>query len=284
MSDETADRDRGVTGKTMVYDGDCPMCKGISAAFVRLGMFPESERRPYQAYEGELATRLWEAEIRNEIVILDSASGEIRSGAAGILWMLGSTWVGPVARVLAIRPLSDLVTLGYRLFAYNRRFVSVPRPMGIACACDPDEKPGYQVGFIALASIFAAAVVASAFRAWNPDAFLGRTLALEWSQVLLAAIAVASLPRPVGIRYLGHLAATAAYVAAFALPTLVLAFVPGTGTIVRWLLGLTAAFAVVWAMRAFHRRVAYLELSMRWYVGFVLAVVVGVAGVLALGR
>jgi hypothetical protein len=75
------------SAKVLVYDGDCPMCDRASALAVRL--FPgRPARQPFQSFTGETAGRLDAAEIRNEMAVLDPATGEIRSGIPGFLWLL----------------------------------------------------------------------------------------------------------------------------------------------------------------------------------------------------
>ncbi|MEM7306870.1 MAG: hypothetical protein AAF682_09375 [Planctomycetota bacterium] len=262
-----------VTGKVMVYDGECPMCCALSAAFVRAGVFPEAERRPYLDFEGELATRLWEGGIRNEILILDPASGELRAGARGILWMLRSTWAGPLARLLSLRPLVDLCSVAYRLLAYNRRFLSVPKPRAMACACDPDERPGYTWLLIALAaSLAAGAVTLVGAQAPAELRVVGSRLGLLGPLVKTAGPwglpALGALFAPAGerLRYAAHLAVTAG-AGGLALLPLGLAGLLAPDAVAQaygTLLQVSCLAAGGWMLALWRRRVAFLALSPTW--------------------
>ena len=273
-----------VTGRVMVYDGDCPLCIGLSAAFVRLGLIPEHERRPYQAFGGPLQDRMWEAGIRNEMLVLDPASGELRAGAAGILWMLGATWIGPLAKLLARRPLLDLVSGLYRFVAYNRRFLSVPKPRAIACACDPDERPRTTWALILAAGVLALGAATLVGLGGPPELRLvGSRLgpvgppAKAFGPWLLPLLGLVTIPAGQRLRVLGHLAATAGLGGLVFLPLGLVAWIsPSTvhqayGTLVQ----LSCLVAGGWMFVQQRRRAAFLGLPARWLVLWTVGAAIG---------
>lgn len=135
--------------KILVYDGDCPMCGWISERFGRLGLVDEEHRRPYQAFEGDVAWKMEEAGIRNEMLVLDPDTGELRSGIDGFLWLLGESRLSWSQGLLSVAPVRWLLELAYRTIAYNRRILAPP-PRGIVCACDPDPHGGFRALFVAV--------------------------------------------------------------------------------------------------------------------------------------
>lgn len=139
--------------KILVYDGDCPMCGWISRRFGELGLADDENRRPYQSFEGDLAQRLEGAGIRNEMLVLDTESGELRAGIDGFLWLLSDSRWGGLAGALSLAPARALMRLVYRTIAYNRR-VLAPPPRGIVCACDPDPHAGFRTLFIVGLAVF----------------------------------------------------------------------------------------------------------------------------------
>lgn len=138
--------------KLLVYDGDCPLCWWISQRFVDLGLVDDRQRRPFQSFGGERKHAMEEAGIRNEMLVLDEGSEEIRTGIDGFLWLLeDSRWSG-LAGPLGIAPARGLLRFGYRAIAYNRRVLAPPRK-GIVCECDPDPHLGFRIVFLFVASL-----------------------------------------------------------------------------------------------------------------------------------
>ena len=139
--------------KTLIYDGDCPMCGWIARRFGELGLADDGHRRPYQSFDGELAERIAAAGIHNEMLVHDAASDELRAGIEGFLWLLGDSrwrWLGGL---LGLAPVRGLMRLVYRTIAYNRRILAPP-PRGIVCACDPDPHAGFRAFFLAVLAVF----------------------------------------------------------------------------------------------------------------------------------
>jgi len=139
--------------KTLIYDGDCPMCGWISRRFGDLGLVDDAHRRPYQTFDGDLAARLEAAGIRNEMLVLDAATGELRAGIEGFLWLLPGTRWSWLSGLLSLAPMRALMQLAYRTIAYNRRVVAPP-PRGIVCACDPDPHAGFRALLIVVLTVF----------------------------------------------------------------------------------------------------------------------------------
>ena len=147
---------RAAEARTLVYDGDCPICLGIVGGLVRARLLPAERAVPYQELEGEEAERLWEAGIRNEIAALERPGGGVRTGIGALLWILRDSWLGPLARLVDRRPLRRGLELAYRTIAYNRRILAPARPtQGPSCECDPDFHAGYRAVGIALSAGFA---------------------------------------------------------------------------------------------------------------------------------
>lgn len=146
-------------GKVLVYDGDCRFCTSLARRFGSADLPSGGERLPYSDFEPEVMAWLDEHGIRNEMLVFDSETLEVRVGIDGFLWALeGSSYEG-LGRLLGIPPLCWLLRHGYRAIAYNRRLIAPP-PRGMTCACDPDPHLGYRLLFLLLLSIPLAALVA----------------------------------------------------------------------------------------------------------------------------
>ncbi len=140
----------------LVFDADCPLCIGAIDTLVRARLVPRESTRAYQDFEGDDAAQLWEAGIRNEMAAFVRAPGgsgfaQLKSGGAAFLWALESSWLGPLARIASLPGLRSVVDAVYRTVSYNRRILVPARPAQpgqIACACDPDYRPGLRLTLI----------------------------------------------------------------------------------------------------------------------------------------
>lgn len=222
------------TSRTLVYDGDCSMCRRLSALAERRWLVGSARRLPHDAFEGEEAERLEAAGIRNELAVIDESSGEIRSGYDGILWLLEGGLLRWLVPLLRFPPVRWLLRHDYRLVAYNRRILAPPR-RNAACACDPDLHRGYRWAFIVAALLWTGIFGAIAgLGLWTDQELygqrpvpLGGVHGTAWTGVFLlvgwaaTALLALRLPAPRGLDYLGHMAWT---YAAMVLPLILAVF------------------------------------------------------------
>jgi hypothetical protein len=147
MSETSPSAPVRTAGPVVCFDADCGMCRATVAVLARLGLVEEERLQPFQSFEDEVATRLLEANVHNELAVLDPESLEIRSGVDGLLWAFEGSWLRPLLGLARLAPVHALLHLLYRLIAYNRRVLSPVRAAGIRCACDPDFHLGLRLGF-----------------------------------------------------------------------------------------------------------------------------------------
>jgi len=266
--------------KLVVFDGDCPLCQASNAALIRLRLAREEDSRPFQSFQGELRERFLDAGIHNEMAFLDPASGEIRTGPAGILWLLHETWIAPLARLLD-RPLfHGALDRLYHLVAFNRRILTPPRT-NIACACDPDPRPGYQVALIVLLLAFAlgmtalfGAAVAAGTGLTTPARGAFQMLVAAGSGWVLLSLAALTLPADVRLPFLGHLGMVMAAGLLVLVPSMLLSLAP-PGPWLAAVFGLSVAASFTLMLRKLGRRLRYLGLSRAWLAGWTAALWVG---------
>jgi hypothetical protein len=303
-------------GKVVVYDGDCPICIRGSELFVRWRLVPEERRRAFQSYPGEIAGRLAAGGFNNEMAVLDPASGEFRMGIPGFLWLLRDGRLAPLARLLDRRWLAAPLTGLYHLISYNRRILAPPRREslraaadespgapsvapsagrasggGIRCACDPDERPGYQLALLALLLVFATAATALCGAAAAAGSGLAAPRAGALAAVLSAGTGWAALflaapllvPAGLRLKFLAHLGMV---MSAGVLPLLAAAalapLLPLPALAAAAALAVGASFALM--LRQLARRLRYLGLSRGWLVGWAAALWGGLGAVLLLLR
>ncbi len=266
--------------KLLVYDGDCPLCQAASAAFVRLRLVGEADSRPFQGFQGEVRERLLDAGIHNEMAVLDPASGDIRTGPAGILWLLRETWLAPLARLLD-RPLfrGTLERL-YHLVASNRRILTPPKS-NVTCACDPDPRPGYQIALTVLLLTFAlgmtalfGAAVATGTGLTTPARGAFQMVVAAGSGWVLLFLAALTLPSEVRLPFLGHLGMVMAAGLLVLVPSMLLSLAP-PGPWPAVIFGVSVAVSFTLMLRMLGRRLRYLDLSRAWLAGWTAALWAG---------
>ena len=240
------------------------MCVGLTRLYTLLGWVSAERRVALQDVDQELMGELTAAGIRNEMAVVDPASRRILTGVPGLFWLLRDTWARPFVWVLDRPVLRSICDVVYRFIGFNRRFFSTPRPRGIQCACEPDERVGYNLALVALALVLAFAAITSYDRAWGPptgEFFTGPRLFFGRALIVLLVLRIAlTAPPPLRLRALGHASMGLAYCAIL----LALASV-----LVRWLpaehvevyLCAAGILAGAWLLRFLGRRFRYIGLA-----------------------
>lgn len=282
---ETTLDERVALEPVVVFDADCPLCVSACALFARLRVVPRARQMPWQELDGALAERVWEAGIRNEMVVLGPETGELRTGAAGILWAVEPSWARPLARLLGSRLLVRPVSFLYHVISYNRRILA-PVPRTMSCDCDPDFHAGYRSAFMVLCGAYALGLIALLSGTVRGIGGPGWTVPV----VVLAAWGPLLLPlfpwtRPRSFDWLAHVLTTLAAGLTLTLPAALAAVLFDGGTRL-FVQVATLLLAAAWTFVMLRRRVVPVGLSTSWAVlwgaclasGVVLATAVGSTG------
>ncbi|MEX2113998.1 MAG: DCC1-like thiol-disulfide oxidoreductase family protein [Pirellulales bacterium] len=280
-----------VTQRHMIlaYDGDCPMCIATVAWLQRAGLVtPEQAVSNHELSPDDLAAAQ-AAGIRNQLVVLDPNTRATRTGADGLLWLVGENRGNPRwVRCFSLPVMRQLVRIVYEAVSYNRRILSPPRHQ-IRCECEPQATIARRLTLVgplaALSALFVALCGAAVFHGQGYDARLGAVLALSatgagW--IVLAAAALLMLRGEQRIDYLAHLVVTAfagalvllpAGIAAWWLPPLVSSALAGVSLLV--------ACAILFRMQ--RRRIAAVGVSPHWLWAWAGTVAAGFVGASLLG-
>lgn len=264
--------------RILVYDGDCSLCIAVSRRLLRWTRRGEETRRAAQAFEGEDAERIAASQAHNELAVMDPTTKELRSGVDGLLWWLEGSRLAWLARLLSWGPLRWAAGVVYPVIAYNRRILAPPKPRAVACACDPDPRPGATIalGSFALTVLGGALVaVAAVVAAGSPAGEAPRPIhglehasaAAAWAAVLGIfagpTLLLVAVLRPAGARLL-H-AAAFLWSAALCAPLLLLGVVVGAAVGSQAPSGLGAIAFGVTFQAAYRRRLRHLGASGWWF-------------------
>jgi predicted DCC family thiol-disulfide oxidoreductase YuxK len=276
------------SGKTLVYDGDCPMCNATVGLLLRLKLLRREQARSNHDLSGDDLESVRAAGIRNQLVVLDPQTRETRSGADGILWILSENTGNHLAiRLLGLPGVRHLLRWGYQIVSYNRRVISTPRQQ-IVCDCEPEvtlaRRLALVVPTLVLTVLMTALFGAAVFYGWQlgdaPSGAVFMCVAAGSGWVALVAAALVLLRGEQRIDYVAHLVVTMFVGVLVLIPASLLALVlPRPVLIVLDGLSVLASFSLMFAMQ--RRRVAAIGLSNRWLWAWVIALAVGFGGTVA---
>jgi predicted DCC family thiol-disulfide oxidoreductase YuxK len=276
------------SGKTLIYDGDCPMCNATVGLLLRLKLLRSEQALSNHHLSPDDLQSVRAAGIRNQLVVLDPESRETRSGIDGILWIVGENTGNHLAiRLLSLPGIRHLLRWGYQTVSYNRRVISPPRRQ-IVCDCEPEvtlaRRLTLVVPTLVLVVLMTALFGAAVFLGWQlgdaPSGAVFMCVAAGSGWVALVAAALVLLRGEQRIDYVAHLVVTM-FVGVLALvPASLLALVlPRPALIVLDGLSVLVSFLMMFAMQ--RRRVAAISLSSRWLWAWVIALAVGFAATTA---
>ncbi len=240
----------------LVYDGDCPMCMGAVAWLQRTGLVAAAQA----VSNHELAPADLEiaqaAGIRNQLVVLDPNTRVTRTGADGLLWLVGENrGYPPWVRFFSLPGMRQLVQLVYEAISYNRRIISPPKH-AIHCDCEPQATVARRLTLVGplavisvgLVALFGAAVAHSL--GWNETAGAAfATFAAGSGWIATGAAAIALLRGEPRVDYLAHLMFTAFVGALMLVPVDIAAWwLPAAAAATLAAVSLLLAFAAMFRM------------------------------------
>jgi predicted DCC family thiol-disulfide oxidoreductase YuxK len=234
--------------KTIIYDDTCPMCTWYTGAFVKTGLIQPEGRKAFSDIDDRLLAAIDLQRGRNEIPLVDTATGQVLYGIDAMLEVLGQKM--PLIKTMGnLPPIKWFLYRLYRLVTYNRRVIVAPTAQPNAFDCTPDFNIRYRTYFMLLclvvntlllfplhAYIFSNSVFASSTS--------GRLLLGHTVLVMLNLLLAAALPRKTGLEYLGQVNMLATLFFLLCLPLLfVNKYLILTGTITNTVyLGLLGGF------------------------------------------
>lgn len=116
----------------LLYDDHCPLCAAYTQAFVTTGILAKEGRVQWSKISPETWQQLDAEKARNEIPLIDPATGKIWYGIDALLELLGRR-CSLIQTLGKWKPLNMALKLLYSFISYNRRvIVAVGNPPGEA--------------------------------------------------------------------------------------------------------------------------------------------------------
>jgi predicted DCC family thiol-disulfide oxidoreductase YuxK len=169
------------TGYTLLFDGECDMCRAAVAQLQRLGLLQRVSAVGVTSQD-VLESR-WPEEIhqrlRKEVLLSNPEQAELIGGP--LVFITLAQLHQKFSLLVSLYHLPGAAWIArhvYNLVAYNRRILSPLPYTPIPCACDPPVHRGYQLGFWASILLLAWGSVGLYGATLSPQGFWRLPLAL----------------------------------------------------------------------------------------------------------
>ncbi|HVW97128.1 MAG TPA: DCC1-like thiol-disulfide oxidoreductase family protein [Mucilaginibacter sp.] len=131
----------------ILFDGECPMCRAYTHAFVKTGMLDSDGRAAYQEELAHICPVIDRQRAVNEIALINLSSGEVTYGVTSIFKILGNAWP-LLAPILAFKPFLMLMRQVYAFISYNRRVIIPGSAEESSFSYQPTFRIGYRITYL----------------------------------------------------------------------------------------------------------------------------------------
>jgi predicted DCC family thiol-disulfide oxidoreductase YuxK len=133
--------------KILVYDDHCPLCLWYSGLFVKYGFLEADGRQAFSSLDANWLARIDFDKSRNEIPLLDLASGQVLYGIDALLEILDSK-IPLIKKTGNLKPVKWLLNKLYKLVSYNRKLIVAKKCGTGDIDCSPDINYFYRFMFL----------------------------------------------------------------------------------------------------------------------------------------
>ena len=146
----------------LLYDGDCPMCRVYSHAFVKAKMLEQKGIMSYDHASGEVRSTIDTDRARNEIALVNVKDQKVIYGVDS--WFTIFTNSFPFLRSAEkFPPFYWFMKSLYLLISYNRRVIAPGKVLHRDGACDPDYNIIWRWIYIAVTSCIVGFILSNYF-------------------------------------------------------------------------------------------------------------------------
>lgn len=139
--------------KILIYDDSCPLCSWYSGEFVRFGFLPEDGRKAFSSLDPSLLAKIDFEKSRNEIPLLDIATGKVLYGIDALLEILDPKipFIKTTGNIPVVKWFLEKL---YKLISYNRKVIVAKKCGPASIDCAPDMNYFYRFIFMTVFLLF----------------------------------------------------------------------------------------------------------------------------------
>jgi hypothetical protein len=131
----------------ILFDGECPMCKAYTKAFVSSGMLDASGRGAYQNNMENVCPVIDRQRAVNEIALINLENGEVTYGIQSLFKIIGNAC--PVFKpVFSFKPFTWMMSKLYAFISYNRRVIIPAGAAGDSYPYQPTFNLQYRIAYL----------------------------------------------------------------------------------------------------------------------------------------
>jgi predicted DCC family thiol-disulfide oxidoreductase YuxK len=138
-----------MNNKLLIYDDNCPLCSCYSSWFVRCGLLPTNGRTAFSALDSSLMQKIDFAKSKNEIPLLDTATGKVLYGIDSLLELLGQK-CSLIKSTGNLPVINWLLRKLYKFISLNRKVIVAQKCGNGSIDCSPDMNFTYRILFMAV--------------------------------------------------------------------------------------------------------------------------------------
>ena len=189
----------------LLFDSQCPLCTAYSNAFVKARMLDKNGRQAYQEMEEEICIYVDKDKARNEIALVDKASGTVYYGIDSIFKVIANNYPS-LKKVFQFSPFYWLMKKMYAFISYNRKVIVPPKKTGDTCV--PDLNIKYRIAYLIFTWFLSSLLLTSYATHLTdiiPPSNLYREFIICGGQIIFQSIVLLSLDRKKVWEYLGNM-------------------------------------------------------------------------------
>lgn len=106
----------------LIYDDKCPMCAAYTSAFVKCGILNTDGRQSFTTVDESLLLQTDTDRSKNEIPLIDTATGKVYYGIDALLELLNTKLHG-IKAIGSFAPVKWCLKKLYKFISYNRKVI-----------------------------------------------------------------------------------------------------------------------------------------------------------------
>ena len=191
----------------ILFDGECPLCRVYTKAFVKTGMLASEGRAAYQDNLENICPLIDRQRAVNEIALVNLETGDVTYGIKSLFKVIGNACPAFVP-LFACKPFTWLMAKLYAFISYNRRVIIPAGKGGDGYSLQPSFKLNYRLAYLVFTWFCTGCILTGYARLLAPAIPLGspyREYLICGGQIIFQGLTITTFARKKLWDYLGNM-------------------------------------------------------------------------------